>query len=371
MTVFRVLETDPGSRARRGELELPHGRVPTPVFMPVGTQATVKTVPPWQLEALNVPMVLANAYHLALRPGDEIVRDMGGLHRFMGWSRPILTDSGGFQVFSLPDLRHVSEGGVRFRSHIDGREIFLTPERCVEIQNNLGPDIIMALDECAPYPAEREVVETAMRRTLGWTVRCREAHRRQDQALFGIVQGGTYPDLREECADRLVALDLAGYAVGGLSVGEGPALMREVLDHTVPRLPADKPRYLMGVGLPEDLVEAVARGVDMFDCVIPTRCGRNGLAFTSHGRIKIGNARHASADLPLDDACDCPTCARFTRAYLHHLFRAKEMLGLHLLSVHNIRYYTRLMENVRDAISAGSFAELREKIHTIPVEESL
>ena len=350
-------------------MALAHGRVPTPVFMPVGTQGTVKTVPPWRLDALGVPMLLANAYHLALRPGDELVHEMGGLHTFMGWSRPILTDSGGFQVFSLPDLRRVSEGGVRFKSHIDGREIFLTPERCVRIQQNLGADVIMPLDECAPYPAERDVVEHAMRRTVGWAVRSREAHRRADQALFGIVQGGTHRDLREECADRLAALDLDGYAMGGLSVGEGPVLMREVLEYTMPRLPWAKPRYLMGVGLPEDLVEAVARGVDMFDCVVPTRSGRNGLAFTSRGRVKIKNAAHRRSRRPLDDGCDCPACARFSRGYLHHLFRANEMLGLHLLSVHNVRYYTRLMERMRDAITSGTFAAFRAEVRAIPVEE--
>ena len=367
---FQVLSRDPGSAARRGRLTLAHGEVDTPVFMPVGTQATVKTVPPWTLKELGVSMVLANAYHLALRPGDGLVRDMGGLHAFMGWGRPILTDSGGFQVFSLRDLRRVSEGGVRFVSHIDGSEIFLTPERCIEIQNNLGADVIMQLDECAPYPAEKEVVRRAMERTLGWAARCREAHGRKEQALFGIVQGGTYRDLREECADRLAGMGLDGYAVGGLSVGEGPTLMREALEITTPRLPRDRPRYLMGVGLAEDIVEAVSRGIDMFDCVIPTRSGRNGLAFTSRGRVKIKNAVHRDSKRPLDEDCDCPACARFTRAYLHHLFRADEILGLHLLSVHNIRYYMRLMDRVREAIAEGRFAALKARILSIPLEEN-
>jgi len=367
---FQVFQKDTASQARCGELALAHGRVPTPVFMPVGTQATVKTVPTWELEELEVSMILANAYHLALRPGDDVVREMGGLHSFMSWERPILTDSGGFQVFSLPDLRKVTEGGVRFRSHIDGTEIFLTPERCIEIQANLGPDVIMQLDECAPFPAERDVVAEAMRRTVGWAARCKAAHRRPDQALFGVVQGGTFADLRRECADRLCALDLDGYAVGGLSVGEGPVLMREALENTAPRLPESKPRYLMGVGLPEDIVEAVARGVDMFDCVLPTRCGRSGLAFTSTGRVKIKKSAHRLSDRPLDENCDCPACTRFSRAYLRHLFHTGEVLGLHLLSVHNIRYYTRLMFQAREAIKTGTFGAFRRSVAAIPVEET-
>lgn len=366
---FSVLREDPLSAARLGRMELAHGTVDTPVFMPVGTQATVKSVPPWTLKELGATMVLANAYHLALRPGDDVVRDLGGLHAFMGWDRPILTDSGGFQVFSLPELRAVTEGGVRFSSHIDGTELFLTPERCMEIQRNLGPDVAMQLDECAPYPSDKETVRRAMERTLAWAARCRAAELAPGQALFGIVQGGTYPDLRAECADRMAGLGLEGYAVGGLSVGEGPALMRETLDITVPRLPKDRPRYLMGVGLPEDLVEAVARGVDMFDCVIPTRSGRNGLAFTSKGRVKIRGAAHRFSRAPLDEACDCPTCRRFCRGYLRHLFVAGEMLGPHLLSLHNIRYYVGLMERVRAALGTGRFEDIRNETLAIPVEE--
>ena len=368
---FQVTGTDSGSAARAGELRLGRGLVETPVFMPVGTQATVKAAPPWAVEEAGATIVLANAYHLALRPGDELIRDLGGLHEFMGWRGPILTDSGGYQVFSLPRLRRVTDEGALFASHVDGKEIFLTPERCVEIQNNLGADVIMQLDECAPYPADRDVAARAMERTVVWARRCQEAHVRGDQALFAIAQGGTYQDLRVECAERLKAMGFPGYAIGGLSVGEGAVLMRETLDTTAPLLPADRPRYLMGVGLPEDIVEAVARGVDMFDCVIPTRSGRNGLAFTSRGRVKINNARHRDSRLPLDEACDCPTCRGFTRAYLRHLFRAKEILGLHLLTIHNIRYYTRLMERVRESILAGRFAEYRREVLSIPLEEGL
>jgi len=362
MFEFRLIAEDPETGARAGELVTPHGTVPTPAFMPCGTQATVKTLTPVHLEDAGVNMLLCNAYHLNLRPGDDLVAKMGGLHRFMSWDRPILTDSGGFQVFSMKGLRTVSESGVAFRSHIDGREIFMTPERCVEIQNNLGADIIMALDECAPFPTEKPVARAAMERTLGWATRCRSAHSRPEQALFAIVQGCTYADLRVECADRLVAMDFPGYAIGGLSVGEGLDLMLETLTHTVPRLPRGKPRYLMGVGRPEDIVGAVAHGIDMCDCVIPTRCGRNGLAFTSLGRVKMRNLTHQKDERPLDPACDCLTCTRFSRAYLRHLLVAGEVLGLTLMSLHNIRYYARLMERMRQAIIGKRFPEFRDRI---------
>ena len=329
----------------------------------------MKPLTPIQLEDARVKMLLCNAYHLNLRPGDDLVARMGGLHRFMQWSGPILTDSGGFQVFSLAELRTVSESGVTFQSHIDGREIFLTPERCIEIQNNLGADVIMILDECPPYPTEKSVARAAMERTLGWAMRCREAHRRDDQALFGIVQGCTFPDLREECADRMAALDLPGYGIGGLSVGEGPDLMQEMAAVTTARLPCDRPRYLMGVGRPQDIVEAVARGVDMFDCVIPTRCGRNGLAFTGAGRVKMRNLAQRERTGPLDPACDCLACRRFSRAYLRHLLVAGETLGLTLMSLHNIRHYMRLMESMRDAILAGRFPEFLEAQRKLPERE--
>lgn len=359
---FRLIAEDAETGARAGELHTPHGVVETPVFMPVGTQATVKTLTPDMLRAAGVGMLLCNAYHLALRPGDELVAKMGGLHGFMGWERPLLTDSGGFQVFSLADLRTVSESGVVFRSHLDGREIFLTPERCMEIENRLGADVIMILDECPPYPTERAVARAAMERTLGWAARCRAAHGRTDQALFGIVQGCTYKDLRVECADRMVALDFPGYAIGGLSVGEGPGLMEEMAGVTVERLPRDKPRYLMGVGRPVDVAAAVGQGVDMFDCVIPTRCGRNGLAFTSQGRVKMRNLIYREDPRPLDAECDCPACTGFSRAYLRHLLVAGEVLGLTLMSIHNVRYYMRLMERLRAAIIAGRSKAVIEEI---------
>ena len=366
MFEFRIVAQDPETGARAGELVTPHGVVPTPAFMPCGTQATVKTLTPDHLEEAGVEMLLCNAYHLGLRPGDELVARMGGLHRFMGWPRPILTDSGGFQVFSMADLRTVSEGGVVFRSHLDGKEIFLTPERCVEIQNNLGADIIMILDECPPFPTTEAVARAAMERTIGWAARCRAAHRREEQALFAIVQGCTYPDLRSECADRMTAMDFPGYAIGGLSVGEGHDLMLKMISCTVPRLPRRKPRYLMGVGLPEDIVAAVKLGMDLFDCVIPTRCGRNGLAFTSLGRVKVRNLAYRADERPLDPACDCLACRRFSRAYLRHLLTAGEVLGLTLMSLHNVRYYVRLMAHMREAIVAGRFGAFCEEMEERP-----
>jgi len=361
MFEFRILAEDSETGARAGELRTPHGVVPTPAFMPCATQATVKTLTPVQLADAGVDILLCNAYHLSLRPGDELVARMGGLHRFMSWNGPILTDSGGFQVFSMAGLRRVTEGGVVFKSHIDGREIFLTPERCIEIQSRLGADIIMILDECAPFPTEKAVARAAMERTLGWAARCKAAHGRKDQALFAIVQGCTYPDLRAECADRMAAMDFPGYAVGGLSVGEGHDLMMEMVECSTSRLPREKPRYLMGVGLPEDILAAVARGVDLLDCVIPTRCGRNGLAFTSRGRVKLRNLAYREEGGPLDPACDCLACKRFSRAYLRHLLIAGEVLGLTLMSLHNVRYTMRLMERVRQAILEGHFRQFLEE----------
>ena len=370
MFSFRVIAQDAETGARAGELETPHGIVPTPAFMPCGTQATVKTLTPVHLEQAGVRMLLCNAYHLSLRPGGDLVAQMGGLHRFMSWPRPILTDSGGFQVFSLADLRTVNENGVLFRSHIDGREMSLTPERCMEIQNNMGADIIMILDECPPFPTGKSVAEAAMERTIGWAARCKDAHQRTDQALFAIVQGCTYPELRAECAERMVEMDFPGYAIGGLSVGEGPDLMLETLSYTVPRLPRARPRYLMGVGRPEDIVNAVKLGIDLCDCVIPTRCGRNGLAFTSLGRVKMRNLAYRTDDRPIDPACDCLACRRFSRAYIRHLLASREILGLTLMSLHNISHYMRLMSAMRQAIIDGRFKEFLEEQQRIPFQES-
>ena len=368
MFEFRILAQDPDTGARAGEFVTPHGTVPTPVFMPCATQGTVKTLTPAHLEEIGVQMLLANAYHLGLRPGAEQVAQMGGLHRFMSWSKPILTDSGGYQIFSMADLRTISEGGVLFKSHLDGHEIFLTPERCIEMENLIGADVIMPLDECAPFPSEKAPARAAMERTVGWAARCKAAHKdgrsrapgHAEQALFGIVQGATYPDLRCECADRLAALDFPGHSIGGLSVGEGLDLMVEMTARTVERLPPAKPRYLMGVGRPEDIVACVEQGVDLFDCVLPTRCGRNGLAFTTQGRVKVRNTAHRADERPLDPFCDCLACRRFSRAYLRHLFQAGEMLGLTLLSLHNLRYYMRLMAEMRQAIIERRFREFRK-----------
>ncbi len=369
MFEYRLIAKDPATGARAGEFVTPHGVVATPLFMPCGTQATVKTLTPAHLREIDVQMLLCNAYHLGLRPGAELVAQMGGLHRFMGWDRPILTDSGGFQVFSMAALRRVSEGGVTFKSHLDGREIFLTPERTIQIENQLGPDVAMVLDECTAFPTERAVAAAAMERTLGWAARCKAAHRRDDQALFGIIQGATYPELRRECADRLVPLEFSGYAIGGLSVGEGPELMQEIIGCTISRLPVNKPRYLMGVGRPEDIVEGIAQGLDLFDCVLPTRCGRNGLAFTSLGRVKMRNVVKRADEKPLDPVCDCYTCRSFSRAYLRHLFSAGEVLGMTLLSLHNLRFYMRLMQEARRAILEGRFVEFLERRRRIPLAE--
>lgn len=330
--------------------------------MAVGTRASVKGVTPDQLLSINAPMVLGNTYHLALRPGDSLVAKMGGLHRFMNWPRPILTDSGGFQVFSLHDLRKIDENGVEFRSHIDGALLQLNPERATAIQENLGADVIMCFDDCPPATESRTRVEAAVDRTTRWARRCQESQVRRDQALFGIVQGGVDPELRERSARSLVELDLPGYAIGGLSVGETAAERNLILDATSPLLPTEKPRYLMGVGRPEDLLDGVMRGVDMFDCVMPTRNGRNALAFTSEGTIRLRNARFAEDPRPLDPNCECPTCRGFSRAYLRHLFLVEEMLGPTLTSIHNLAYYISLMSGARKAIIEGRFVEYRAKV---------
>ncbi|HWP35859.1 MAG TPA: tRNA guanosine(34) transglycosylase Tgt [Thermodesulfobacteriota bacterium] len=359
---FTVLARDPGSAARVGRLVLPHGAVETPAFMPVGTRGTVKGIDPAELAAAGVSIVLANTYHLWLRPGHETIRALGGLHRFMGWDGPILTDSGGYQVLSLATLRKVEEAGVVFRSHLDGSRRLLTPEGAVEIQLALGSDVLMTLDECPPYPADPAVVRAAAERTARWAARGRAAWLAADGArglLFGIVQGGTDLRLRAEQVERLGELELPGYALGGLSVGEAKGLMFDVVEWTAGRLPDDRPRYLMGVGTPDDLVEAVARGIDLFDCVLPTRNARNGTLFTSEGRLSVRRADLARDERPPDPACDCPTCRRFSRAYLRHLYVAGEMLGPRLGTIHNLTYYVRLMAEMRAAIREGRFAAFR------------
>jgi queuine tRNA-ribosyltransferase len=355
---FEILHTD--GAARRGRLHTPHGTVETPVFMPVGTQAAVKGLTPRQVADTGAQIILGNTYHLALRPGDAIVAEMGGLHRFMGWSGPILTDSGGFQIYSLAPTRNITDHAAIFRSHIDGALLELTPERAVAIQENLGSDISMCLDECPPYGTAPDYLVVAVRRTLLWACRCRDAHKRPDQALFAIVQGGFDLGLRASCAQELRALDFPGYALGGFSVGETAEQMAAALAPTAALLPYEKPRYLMGVGRPEDLLAAVGAGIDMFDCVLPTRNGRNACAFTNSGPVRLRNACHRRDPAPLESGCRCYTCTNFSRAYLHHLFLAKEMLGPTLLSLHNVAFYCQLMADVREAIATGQLSGLRE-----------
>ena len=353
---FELLAGGSRTKARRGRLRLPHGTVETPCFMPVGTQGTVKTVTPAELVESGAEMIVCNTYHLYLRPGHERVRALGGLQRMMGWDRPILTDSGGFQVYSLASLSRITDDGARFQSHIDGSRHMFTPARVVEIQETLGSDIAMCLDQCPPYPVSRELAEEALARTTLWAIGCRDAARPETN-LFGIVQGATYHDLRERSAKELVALDFPGYALGGLCLGEPSDLTYEVIARVAPLLPLDRPRYLMGAGYPEDILAAVAEGVDMFDCVLPTRNGRTGTAFTSTGRVVIRNARHADDAATLDSACDCYTCRTFSRAYLRHLFAAGEALGPRLLTLHNIRFFQQLMAGIRSAIERDEFAE--------------
>ncbi len=355
---FELLTTE--GRARRGRLATSHGVLETPVFMPVGTQASVKGLTPSQVEEAGATILLGNTYHLTLRPGDQLIADLGGLHRFMNWSRPILTDSGGFQVYSLATARKIDDHGALFRSHIDGALLELTPEKVIAIQENLGSDIAMCLDECPPAESKPEKLREAVLRSIHWAERCKEAHRRSDQALFAIVQGGTNVELRAECARALIGLDFPGYALGGFSVGETMEQMVAALAPTAQLLPEHKPRYLMGVGRPEDILEAVACGIDMFDCVLPTRNGRNASAFTRReGSLRLRNACHKRDPAPLESDCPCYTCRHFSRAYLHHLFLAEEMLGPTLLSLHNVAFYCRLMAEIRQAIEQGCFGEFR------------
>jgi len=348
--------------ARRGVVHTPHGDIQTPIFMPVGTQATVKTMTPDELKDINAQIILSNTYHLYLRPGHELVQEAGGLHKFMNWDRPILTDSGGFQVFSLGDLRKITEEGVKFQSHIDGSRHFLTPEKVMEIENALGADIIMAFDECAPIPAEYDYVKRSMERTTRWAQRCKDAHNNtENQALFGIVQGGVYKDLREQSARELIEIGFPGYSIGGLSVGEPKNIMYDVLDYTVPLLPKHKPRYLMGVGSPDALIEGAIRGVDMFDCVLPTRIARNGTAMTSGGQVSIKNAKYTHDFTPLDHHCECYVCKNYTRGYLRHLYKANEILSARLMTYHNLYFLLNLMENVREAIMEDRLMDFRNE----------
>ncbi len=356
LATFEVLASDAQTGARRGRLTTPHGEIQTPIFMPVGTVASVKAIAPDDLHAMDAQIILGNTYHLMLRPGEGLVQEMGGLHRFMSWDRPILTDSGGFQVFSLSGKRKITEEGARFQSHLDGRTHMLTPERSIEIQERLGADIIMAFDECPPSTSERRYLEASLARTTRWLSRCVSAWGRERSSLFGIVQGGLDLELRRRHAEEICAHDLPGYALGGYSVGEAPEAMHESVAETAPLLPRDKPRYLMGVGTPIDLVQGVAAGIDMFDCVLPTRCARNALLFTSEGRITIKNAVYARDQRPLDPECPCYTCRNFSRAYLRHLFVSKELLAMRLNTLHNLTYYLRLMARIRSELEQGTFA---------------
>ncbi len=354
---FKVLAKDPSSSARAGRFVTAHGAVDTPIFMPVGTAGSVKSISPDELESLGAEIILGNTYHLYLRPGDERIAGLGGLHKFMGWNGPILTDSGGFQVFSLARINQIEEEGVRFQSHIDGSHRFITPEISIKIQENLGSDIMMCFDECTPYPVSREYALESMERTVRWSKRSREARSQSGGALFGIVQGSVFLDLRERCLEMLEEIGFDGYAIGSLSVGESKEEMLSVLRSVAPMLPETRPRYVMGVGTPEDLVEGVRAGVDMFDCVMPTRNARNGMLFTSRGAVRIKNSAYADDPAPIDPDCGCYTCRRFSRAYLRHLFVCGELLSYRLNTLHNLHYYLDLMARMRSAIIAGTFSE--------------
>ena len=361
---YELIKECKQSGARLGRLHTPHGVIEMPCFMPVGTQASVKGISPDELRSMNANIILSNTYHLYLRLGHELVREAGGLHGFMNWDKAILTDSGGFQVFSLAKLRKITEEGVAFRSHLDGSKHFLSPEYAMEIENALGADIIMAFDECAPYPSSYDYTKKSMERTTRWAERCLNAHKDTErQALFGIVQGGMYADLRKISAKDLVSLDFPGYAIGGLSVGEPANLMNEMLDETVPLLPKNKARYLMGVGSPDYLIEGVFRGIDMFDCVLPTRIGRNGTVMTSKGRLIVRDARYSRDFSPMDSECDCPACRSHTRAYIRHLLKAGEMYGLRLATIHNLHYLLNLMNQIRDAIMNDGFLDFRREFY--------
>lgn len=359
---YELIKVCKQSGARLGKITTPHGEIETPVFMPVGTLATVKTMSPEELKEIGAKIILSNTYHLWLRPGHEIIKEAGGLHQFMNWDRPILTDSGGFQVFSLSNLRKIEEEGVHFRSHLSGEKLFLSPEGAINIQNALGSDIMMAFDECPPYPAEYDYMKKSVERTSRWAERCLKAHKRpNEQGLFGIVQGGEFEDLRKQSASDLVSLDFPGYAIGGLSVGEPKEVMNRVLEFTTPLLPANKPRYLMGVGSPDSLIDGAIRGIDMFDCVLPTRIARNGTCMTSHGRLVVRNAKYARDFSPIDENCDCHVCKTYTRAYIRHLIHCDETFGIRLTTYHNLYFLINLMEQVRQAIREDRLLDFKEE----------
>lgn len=355
---FNLLKKDQGTSARRGVLETPHGIIETPIFMPVGTHAAMKAMTPAQVGECGAQIILCNTYHLHLRPGEALVEKAGGLHRFMSWNGPILTDSGGFQVFSLPNKK-ITDDGVFFKHEVTGEEIFLNPAKAMSIQEDLGADIIMAFDECIPYPCDKKYAALSTRKTLRWARECKEAHTRQDQALFAIVQGSVFEDLRAMCARELVDMDFPGYAIGGVSVGEGLDLLKKVVEFTAPHLPEDKPRYLMGVGLPEDILESVERGMDMYDCVIPTRYARSATLFTNRGRIRLTNRKYRRDFYPVEPNCTCYTCSNFSRAYLHHLFVSNEVLSAILASIHNVHFYLELMAGVRKSIEGNRFSAFK------------
>ena len=357
---FDLIKQDSATSARLGKMTTPHGTVHTPVFMPVGTQGTVKSMLPEEIKNCGAEIILSNTYHLYLRPGHETIKKLGGLHRFMNWPDPILTDSGGFQVYSLGALRKITPDGVMFRSHIDGSKHFLSPQKAIEIQEALDSDIMMCLDECTPYPATLSQTKESLALTVKWAQLCRTAKTSVDQALFGIIQGGTYLDLRKQAVEQTAVLGFDGYALGGVSVGEPKDIVYEITDSITPLLPADKPRYLMGVGTPQDIVFGVSCGIDMFDCVIPTRCARHGLLFTNSEKIVIKNSRWRECNDPLDETCDCYTCKNYSRAYLRHLYVAGEILAMVLNTIHNVRYYMRLMEQIRAALKEGCFLEFKK-----------
>ena len=361
---YELIHQDKNSGARHGIIHTPHGDIETPVFMPVGTQATVKSMTPEELKDDNAEIILGNTYHLYFRPGDELVKEAGGLHKFMNWDRPILTDSGGFQVFSLAKLRKIKEEGVEFKSELDGSKHFFSPESVMKIEENIGADIIMAFDECCPYPSTYEYTKDSMERTTRWAKRCKDAHKNTEkQALFGIVQGGFYKDLRDQSVKDLIELDFPGYAIGGISVGEPKEEFLDILRYTAPQLPENKPRYLMGVGSPDYLIEAALAGIDMCDCVLPTRIARHGTAMTSKGKVVVRNATYEHDYSPLDDECDCYTCKNYTRAYIRHLVKCDEILGMRLLSIHNIKFLTNLMNRVRIEIDNDNLTNFAQEFY--------